>query len=422
MNTDKLLGGVVFVLVPLLLWGIASMVSKRKGPTARVFAFMAGSDNRLSLSRLQALAWTLVIFGSFAAAMAIHSPIIIGTAAERAKAVADEAEAVKKVGAMKADAVKTADEEAKAAAEIADAEAARKKAEEVEKSVFSDSNASNDQKTKAKADLENAQKAKARKEEELQKKKDAAYKAKTALDNAEKDAKDASVKAKSYNWVDIPGALLMLAGIAIGSGVFSSLISALNSEDKTACVTAVTLITAADIKVNGEYSKAKTPKGESALLITGDDLGTTGTVKLGREGSREELVPILFWSDDGTKILIDESNPDKLSCLAVETPNGKLWYKLDSNLKLGDFQPRYELADLFRDDKNPNSLDLMKFQMFGWTLIAIIIYSYLFLSNLSASMESLPIVPESIVILTGLSQTGYLAGKGISNVSPNGKK
>jgi len=59
----------------------------------------------------------------------------------------------------------------------------------------------------------------------------------------------------------------------------------------------------------------------------------------------------------------------------------------------------------------------MKFQMFGWTLIAILIYGYLFLSSISASMTELPTVPESIVVLTGLSQGGYLAGKAVSNMN-----
>lgn len=41
----------------------------------------------------------------------------------------------------------------------------------------------------------------------------------------------------------------------------------------------------------------------------------------------------------------------------------------------------YEFSDLFRDDKNPSAMDLMKFQMFGWTLVAIFIYAWLFLEG-----------------------------------------
>ena len=82
----------------------------------------------------------------------------------------------------------------------------------------------------------------------------------------------------------------------------------------------------------------------------------------------------------------------------------------------------YEFSDLFRDDKNPSGFDLMKFQMFGWTLIAIVIYVYLFLADLHPTIESLPVVPASIVILTGLSQSGYLTGKAVSSMGTTEKK
>jgi hypothetical protein len=74
----------------------------------------------------------------------------------------------------------------------------------------------------------------------------------------------------------------------------------------------------------------------------------------------------------------------------------------------------YDLADLFRDDKNPAIFSLMKFQMFGWTVVAIGIYSWIFLTNLSPHISALPTVDQSIVLLTGLSQAGYLAGKAIN--------
>ena len=72
MNLPRFLGFLVFFLVPILLWLFVAAIVKRKGFKERAFALIAGSDNRLSLSRLQAFGWTLVIFGSFAAAMTIH--------------------------------------------------------------------------------------------------------------------------------------------------------------------------------------------------------------------------------------------------------------------------------------------------------------------------------------------------------------
>jgi hypothetical protein len=423
MNLSKELGYVVFFAAPLLLWMIAILVTKRKGRGARAFAFIAGSDNRLSLARLQALAWTLVIFGSFAAAMVVHNPSQVRTSVEQKKK-ADEAVGTAKLA--EADAKK-------AAAEKNDADEKAEKAAGAEKNIATSTQASADDKVKAKTDAENARKVATTKAEDLIKKNDAVTKAKNAADQAEQEVKAAILKAE---WIDIPGALLMLAGIAIGSGVFSSLISALNGEDKTARVTEVEPITAEKLKKEFPEAKLPTPsKTEApeagvteapitgqALLITGKDFGANGAVRLGRGGAGEESAPVLFWSADGTNVVVDVSDFNELTSLTMETPNGKLWHKLNKKLELGEVEPHYELADLFRDDKNPNGLDLMKFQMFGWTVIAIVIYSCLFLADLHEDMESLPLVPQSIVVLTGLSQAGYLTGKGVSNVGPNEKK
>ena len=57
-------------------------------------------------------------------------------------------------------------------------------------------------------------------------------------------------------------------------------------------------------------------------------------------------------------------------------------------------------------------------RMFGWTVVAIFIYSYLFLADLRNDLTTLPVAPQSIVLLTGLSQAGYLTSKGISKIKP----
>jgi hypothetical protein len=119
-------------------------------------------------------------------------------------------------------------------------------------------------------------------------------------------------------------------------------------------------------------------------------------------------------------IAVDVPSGSNARLLVVETPNGKLNYRLigqPTNFSLGLPVINYEFIDLFRDDKNPQTLDTMKFQMFGWTLIAILIYVYLFLSTISKTMMELPTVPQSIVLLTGLSQGGYLASKAVSNIN-----
>lgn len=50
------------------------------------------------------------------------------------------------------------------------------------------------------------------------------------------------LKARLNTWIIIPTNLLMLATLSIGTGVISSLISAVNEESKTAVVNSVTLL------------------------------------------------------------------------------------------------------------------------------------------------------------------------------------
>lgn len=75
MNWPASLGWILFFAVPAALWIVGALASRGHGFPASALGFVAGSDGRLSLSRLQAFLWTLVIFGSFFAAMAIHNPI-----------------------------------------------------------------------------------------------------------------------------------------------------------------------------------------------------------------------------------------------------------------------------------------------------------------------------------------------------------
>ena len=75
-TTPFLLGLILFFLAPLVIWMIVSGVAGIKNNyNFKFFGLIVGSDNRLSLSKLQALAWTLVIFGTYFAAMAVHKPI-----------------------------------------------------------------------------------------------------------------------------------------------------------------------------------------------------------------------------------------------------------------------------------------------------------------------------------------------------------
>lgn len=347
MKNHQIFGWLVFLGVPLVLWLIGGGAAFKKGRNSPFFAYIAGSDQRLSLSRAQAFAWTLTIFGAFTAAMVFHNY----------KAAEDFAGATNTLATVTRQA-----EDAKRALDQTTADSPERAARQ-----------------KALDDAINRQKAE-----------------QTKID---------SMPHVPF-WVDIPAALLLLAGIAIGSGVFSSVIAANTGEEKTACVTS--------IASNSITAAVGDPI--NTLLISGKDLGTRGRVRFGRIAAT-----IRDWKSDGTGIHVNV--PPQLDSLekrplVVDTSNGKLAYDLlgtPTNMTLGQPTSYYEFVDLFRDDKHPDNLDLMKFQMFGWTVIAIVIYSFLFLRKLDPLLTALPVVPNGIVILTGVSQSGYLAAKGASS-------
>jgi hypothetical protein len=431
MGFDVSWGKVMFFLVPIMLWLAGGAAASLRAGKSLWVGYLSGSDNRLSLSRLQAFLWTLVIFGAFAAAMFCHTKIATGstdeiTAAKAAKEVADKA------------AKETSDEllAKKSAQKTAENERLTAQRSETEKTDAL-AKATDATKAQAQADLDKAKDGMAKALAKQTQATEDANKAKEAADKASQDQKDATAKLSSYNWVTIPKELLMLAGIAIGSGIFSSLIAARSGEDKTAVIKKLILANIPTETRNKFISKTEADKNEvkaflsqppslidlnssppatmkaNALIIAGRDFGDNGSVKI---NNMVGLTPL--WSDE----FIVFNNPPPLdekggNTLTVESPNGKLIHKLNLDFSLGDPIINHEFIDLFRDDKNPNQLDLMKFQMFGWTVIAIFIYIWIFISGVTSEMSELPKVDQSIVILTGLSQTGYLAGKAAGSAS-----
>ena len=513
MEWSTKFGIALFFIIPLLLWFVGIAFVRRASVLDKPFVFIAGNDNRLSLSRLQAFLWTLVIFGSFFTAMAIHKNFNSVSQTQKKDDI-DAANKAKEQLPIVQDVLKKAEVEQetdgneleKSKKNLDDAQA---KVEALTKKIPAIN--STDAEKKAVADeIAPAKKAFDEAQKDLDNKTTSLTNAKQAVEKAKvkvEDVKDVISKGSSYDWIEIPAALLALAGIAVGSGVFSSLISAVNSEEKTACVTSVTYLSKESFNDKTDYPDSAETASDNLLKINGKDMGTTGKVRLGR-GKSSVFLPILYWKSDGTTIVVDVPQMNTFChTLVVDTPNGKLCYELydsaataetqaqdrlneisqvkqlkginltDADKKLakitadatslpkdieaahveqtkassavetktnlvvaannilanaknllpGNVQRLtlgtpvyfYEFSDLFRDDKNPSNMDLMKFQMFGWTIIAIFIYSWLFLSNLGNNIASLPLVPQSIVILTGLSQAGYLAGKGVSSIEPS---
>jgi hypothetical protein len=413
-------GYLLFFAVPIVLWLVGAFAVKRRPLIVRLLSIIAGNDNRLSLSRAQAFAWTLVIFGSFAAAMSVHSHISMGSAIEARQ----RTDAAKRIFANAQDDLKISN------AELADAKKRLDAATDVwtsadDKAIHSrlfvtSVNGADKAAAEKRADDDKSAAGTLKDQrDDLEK----SYMAKlSARDHAQEELNKAeiAVNSNTTDWVQIPNTLLALAGIAIGSGVFSSLIAGANSDSKTACVISLKVVSPADLK--GLFTDVNVQASYQPMIIEGENLGTSGRVRAGKL-----VLPLLYWSKDGKAIAVDisvlkisELKTEPLSTnIVIETANGKLAYGMivDANgplLGLPVFV--YDLADLFRDDKDPSVFSLMKFQMFGWTVVAIGIYSWIFLTNLSPQVSALPAVDQSIVLLTGLSQGGYLAGKAASNV------
>ena len=348
----------------------------QRGKDKKLRAVIGGHDGRLSLSRLQAFAWTMILFGSYCAAMIVHPRIIIATADDsaRAKSAYDAATAALKTSEDALTAANLTASEKKSAIKPGDA---------VTKKASDDADA-------------------------------AARKAKD-----DRDAKKAAVAAakdawRKTRWVEIPNPLLALAGISLASGVFASVISASNDNGKDPAVT--------DLEVRATVTSPPTsPLSGSAagpdwLEITGTNLGDWGTVRL-----NGVYVHVIYWRD--SSIGVDLPGSITYSDIAVDSKNGKVAYQLCSSAAGPIVCKRIvksEWSDLFRDDADPSTLSLMKVQMFGWTLVVMAIYCFIFLTNLSSVIDTLPVVDPTLVLLTGLSQTGYISGKGASTIANPG--
>lgn len=262
-------GHVLFVAVPIALWLLTILAGWRLGAGAPLLAFITGSDNRLSVSRLQAFLWTFIVFGAYAAALAV------------------------------------------------------------------------------------------------------------------------STKVTDTTWVAIPNELLELTGVAIASGVISSLIATQTREAKVSVGTPQAAGTG--LEITGNLAGASVAFGSDVCGIAPCTPPADNCFLVTRPGNA---------AFDGSQTLV------------VETPHGRASYKL----KNGVWTPvsYYDFSDLFRNDKNPQNLDLMKFQMFGWTLVALAFYVVYFWMHLSAAIITLPTVDQTVVTLTGISQAGYLVGKGVT--------
>jgi hypothetical protein len=373
MDSPGLTPYFVFILVPILLWLLVVAVT-RKWKGKRVFAIISGSDNRLSLSRLQAFAWTMVLFGAYAAAMVGHLPITPTTAGDQA--------AAQKAHDIAAAAVKTAEETV----------------------------------TQGRTDVANAAVGDASAKSLAE---DVLHEAERKLNLRKDEERRAHQLLVHISWVIIPSTLLALAGISLATGVFASAISAGGDNGPPPSPQYVSGQLAAAVNPLQTDPKSKIPAGSYWLLIEGTHFGSGGQVRLDGRPARQ-----LFWGDGAIGLDLDQTPLPKR--LTIDAPAGKTTYLLSyvnpgapGTVSLGIEVSHFELADLIRDDTNPRVLALNKFQMLGWTIVAITLFIVIVWSQLgSGVLDRLPEVDSTLVALTGLSQLGYLGGKIVNNSKP----
>ncbi len=428
MGSTLTVGYFVFFLAPIILWVLVAARSNR-GKQAKFLSLAAGHDGRLSLSRLQALAWTLIIFAAFCAAMAVHPAIVIAgdtekKAAEKAYNDAVDAEKTARQAmdaaaldlVQKNNAKDTAAGEAKTKQKAADdtVEAAKKTAAAATGAAKkpADEAVTAAQKAADQVKADNAKKI-SDGDVAVQAAKKTADAAKNNVDSKNKAAETAKLKWRKTKWVFIPSELLALAGISLASGVFASVISASGNSHIDAIVTGIVIEQPAAIPPRAQPNEVQATRW---LRIRGTGFGASGSVRLNNLAAR-----VIYFAD--TEIGIDLPPRTDYKRLTIDSINGKVAYELlnpavnvnaQAALGLGNRHIDYEWGDLFRDDESPEKLSLMKVQLFGFTAAALVIYAVIFLRGLSTEIDTLPAVDATVVMLTGLSQSGYLVGKGAS--------
>jgi hypothetical protein len=428
MGLDRCVGVLLFFAVPLLLWVVLAAITQR-GKQRMLSAVVTGRDGRLSLSRLQAFAWTMLIAGAYCAAMAVHPRIGIPSGKETTASEATYTAAVAKVTAAEAAvALKEVEEVSKngdlsAATEQRNSTTTQLKIanetlqtanDAFDKATKERAAALGDQvktaqdvldaKTKAKQEAVAVQEAASKAAETANREHEAAQaahnlatialrKERELLTHARGARDTAKASWRATQWVRIPNELLALAGISLATGVFASVISA--AGNSTATPLPAPVITKATI-----YPTTK------VLTVSGSGFGDPATngILPGEVRVDGRAVQPKNWTD--TKIDLDLAT-GAYKTVIVDTAGGKDAFSAQTNGRITVLEWR----DLLREDTAPDQFSMTKFQMFAWTIIAVFFYTLIFLSNLGKEIDALPVVDSTLVLLTGLSQGGYLGGK-----------
>jgi hypothetical protein len=422
---------IAFFATILIIWALGTLRAHRGRRPHRLgwrgwfhpLGFIVGNDNRLSLSRAQAFLWTMVIFGTYAAAWKAHKAVKPATPA-----------AIEKITALATKARERAIESHSSALQrsISAGVAAEAKASAELDSALAFPNPVDSTRTAPALDSVRAALNARRKE---------AADARVSSIAADRVARIDSLRASlmeadaaRYKWILIPAGLLALAGISIGSGLFSSLISAVNSTGVQPCITSIRAVRYEDLSALNLKLGRPRSLDLPCVVVEGTGLGHNGRVRFG-----SDFADVLSWNESENNMAIvvppaaaiADGSKTWSGTLIIDTSNGKIAYGTRSGqvtqlipapmqITLGSPTDALEWSDLFRTDSNPSSLDLTKFQMFGWTIISVTLYLWNFFVALAAQgvLATLPSIDESLVILMGVSQAAYLTNKGVQNLAP----
>jgi len=228
-----------------------------------------------------------------------------------------------------------------------------------------------------------------------------------------------------------PAALLALAGLSIGTGIFSSLISNAQDADKNPCVTSME-VAPWDFFLRADDSRPRSGAQHEVALC--ENSGARSRQEWIRSDSAASMPMCSSGARTETPSLSSCRDPPRRAPLRPEA-------KLPSPPRLTP--STHPTASAFTASLRTSSserrggrmtgstcsatietradLALTKFQMFGWTIVGVLIYLIAFwrviTSNDAPYMTSLPDIDGSLVTLMGISQAAYLTGKAVAGVN-----
>ena len=123
--------------------------------------------------------------------------------------------------------------------------------------------------------------------------------------------------------------------------------------------------------------------------------------------------------------------PDPTEVEATHNATGESEEEIKKNsrgTRYGNGSPSdSSFMDIFEGDEIGNTayIDLAKVQMFSFTMVAALVYYIMVLQMIigkpPADIDMLPLIPQGLVWILGISHAGYLGSKGVDHTPQEGK-